>query len=153
MRRRMDSASWSWKEFKDYYFPGGKRVLLTRRDRSIQQTVDLLEAMEEESNSGDPSSPSTSDRILKLPSASSDTKARGIRKRITPHLRRRAYFSSSEAPGIIWSPDQSPEAPTAPDRFINLKPTFDPQLGSSEAQDGDSGLPGTEDSAGDSDGA
>ncbi len=154
MKRHMDSASWSWKEFKDYYFPGGKRVVLTRRDRSIQRTVDLLEAMEEESNSGDRSSPSTSDRIPKLPSASLAMR-RDSQEIQTPRIPTQAlldYFNSLEAPGIDWFPSRLPEDPTIRDRFISPKPISDPLPGSKDETDGDTGPHGTEDSAEDSDG-
>ena len=152
MKRHMDSAGWSWSKFKDYYFPGGKRVLLTRRDRSIQRTVDLLEAMEEGSNNGDLSSLSTSERIPRLPSASSVMRrgSRGIR---IPRIRIQVlpdYSSSSEAPGTTWSRWTLPGEATFQGRSISPKPTSDPQHGSSETQDGDSGPPGTKDSAGDS---
>lgn len=145
---------WMSKLLGKYYSAESNRVLLTKRDRSIQRSVDLLAAMEEESSSGESLSQLTLDpnrEEWRLPSASSFTRAKGIRKRTTPHLPQPDSSSSSEKRGTLFL-FLLPEERIAPDRSTNLKPISDLLHGYKAHMDGDSGLPTTEETAEDSDG-
>ena len=137
------------KLLEKYLSSDGKRALLTRRDRSIQRSVDLLRTLEE-SNNGEDSSLSTLERgRWRLPSASSSMKVEEIQQRIIHSLPPPVYFSSSEEPGTL-SPLQYLEEAMSPDESMTQRPTSDQQLGSRTHTDGPSGPPTTGDSAEDS---
>lgn len=143
-------GDWISKLFGKYLSSDRKRVLLTKRDRSIQRSVDLLKAMAEESSNGENLSPSTlTKERWRLPSASSFTRAREIQRRIIHDLPQPDSSSSYGRHGTP-SPFPSPEGPIAPDRSTTQKPTSDLQHGSKTDMGGNSGLPITQDDVEDS---
>lgn len=123
---------------------------LSKRDRSIQKSVDLLEAMEKESSSGDHSSPPTLKKERwRRPFVLSFTRAQEIQRQTTPYLPQPDSSSSSKGHGTL-SPSQSPEEPIAPDRSTNQNRIYGLQRGSKTDMGGGSGPPTTQDSAEDS---
>ncbi len=139
-------ASRIWRFLRNSSWVSEDGVLrLSKRDRSIQRTVDLLKAMEEESSSGEDSSPPTLKKERwRLPSASSFGKAEEIRTSKIPEARPAAYSNTlpdtgrNEAPKL-GGQEQASGIP---------KPTSPLPPGSNEQEDGVTGpsTPSVEDS-------
>ena len=134
MSSGMEPVSWRSKISVRYWMRRWRGAPLKER---IQRSVDLLEAMEGESNSGDNSLlPTSPHRISRLPFVSSTGKAEeGTRTPATPAVERQDSSNISPSTGLTGQAKRDGKEQTS----LTPKPTSLSPPGSSAPEDGDTG--------------